>query len=63
MIFGVAAIFVIGVKSLMGSYPVLGLIAGLAAEVETVAAPMMKPSLGARASSSATKKKTTRRWF
>jgi hypothetical protein len=28
---------------------------GLAAEVETVAAPMMKPSLGARASSSAPK--------
>ncbi len=55
MIFGVAVIFVIGVKSLIGSYPVLGLIVGLAAEVETVAAPMMKPSLGARASSSAPK--------
>ena len=55
MIFGVAAIFVIVVKSLMGSYPVLGLIAGLATEVETVAALMMKSSLGARASSSAPK--------
>ena len=39
--FGVAAILLIAVKSVTGSYPIFGLIAGLAAVVETVAMPMV----------------------
>ena len=36
---GVAAMLMMGVKSLVGLYGILGLIAGLAAVVETVATP------------------------
>jgi len=42
---------VMGVKSVSVLYGILGLIAGFAAVVDTVAMPRMYPSAGARASS------------
>ncbi|CKV36601.1 Uncharacterised protein [Mycobacterium tuberculosis] len=41
MMFGVAAMLMIGVKSLIGSYGVFGLMAGLAAVLDTVAMPSL----------------------
>jgi hypothetical protein len=39
MMLGVAAMLMIGVKSVIGLYGIFGLIAGLAAVVDTVATP------------------------
>src|SRR6478672_12266104 len=53
MMFGVAAMLMIGVKSVTGLYGIFGLIAGLAAVVETVAIPSEYPSGAERDVSSA----------
>src|SRR5579862_7767592 len=44
MTFGVAAMLMIGVKSLIGSYVTVGSIAGAVAIVDTVATPRLYPS-------------------
>ena len=49
MMLGVAAMLMMGVKSVVGLYGILALIAGLAAVVDTVAIPSEYPSGTARA--------------